>query len=89
MEYPNGVLHEDIFLVVVEAFCPPVVSTVTDSTAVTGICLVAVCAGVCGFAIGVYLLVFSGQSETRRDEEVEFFLSAHHLLCAPSVLWLG
>lgn len=89
VEHPDGVLHQDILFVVVAAFHSAAVPAVADWASVVGICLVAVCAGVSGFAIGLHLLAFSGQSETRRDEEVEFFLSAYHLLCAPSVVWLG
>ena len=89
MEHPNGVLHQDVLIVVVEAFHSAAVPVVADYAVAAGICLVAVCAGVSRIAVGVYLLVFSGQSETRRDEEVELFLSAYHLLCAPSFVWLG
>ena len=89
MEHPDGVLYQDILLVVTKAFYSAVVPAVADCAFAAGICLVAVCAGVSRIAVGVYLLVFSGQSETRRDEEVELFLSAHHFLRAPSVVWMG
>lgn len=89
MEHPDGVLYEDIFFTVAKAFYSAIVPPVADCAIAAGVGLVAVCPGVCCFAAGIHLLALSGQSETRRDEEVELFLSSHHVLCAPPVVWLG
>lgn len=89
MEYLDGVLHEDILIVVATAFYSAAVPAFADSTAVAGDRLVAVCAGVSGILVGIYWAALCGQSEACRDEEVELFLPAYHILCAPSVVWMG
>lgn len=89
MEHPDGVLYQDILLVVTKAFYSAVVPAVADCTVATSLCLVAVCAGVNSIASGIYRAAVYSESEVSNFKAFELLLSSDYILCTSSVVRMG
>lgn len=89
MEYPHCVLHQDVLITVVEAFYSAVVPAVADRSVAAGFCLVALCAGVSGFAAGIYRAAVYSESEVSNFKAFELLLSSDYILCTSSVVRMG
>lgn len=89
MEHPDGVLYQDILLVVTKAFYSAVVPAVADCTVAASLCLVAVCAGVNSITSGIYRAAVYSESEVSNFKAFELLLSSDYILCTSSVVRMG
>lgn len=89
MEYPDGILHEDVLIAEHPSFHPAAVCAVTDCTDITGIALVAVYLDLCTLAAGLHSIAVCREYETGCHEALELLLSAHNILRAAPLLWMG
>ena len=54
MEHPHGVLYQDVFFIVIEAFHTAAIRAVADFAAAFGFYLVAIRFGVSSFIVGIH-----------------------------------
>ncbi len=89
VEHPDGVLYQDVLLVVTKAFHPAIVCALTDSPYVIGIAVVAVYPCVCSITFGLLVSRFHHQLQPCSQERFELLLSRCHILRTASILRMG
>lgn len=89
MEYLDGILYQDVLIVVNKAFHTLAVLAVAHSTFDVRIAMVAICAGECCFFVSIHRVVVCSKLKVGNPEEAQFLLFAYHILCASPFVRLG
>ena len=89
MEHLDGILYEDVLVVVNKAFHTIAVLAVAHCAIAIWVNLVAICLGICGFIAGIYRAAVYSESEVSNFKAFELLLSSDYILCTSSVVRMG